>query len=267
MIRLESEVGKGSCFRFTLPIPRGKANKPEDETSELVPPASIILFDHDPNLARLLGRFLPKAELISEKDPRAILERIHEHSADMLIWNRSMGQTPPEELNIPMMLCSLPSTLWLVQELGVEAAEVKPIRPETIWHYLKLYPEARRIMLVDDDLGFVQLIQRIIESSKGEYQIQRAYDGEQALEVLRENPPDLLFLDLEMPEMDGYRFLESLHADETIPRFPIIILSATPYPQTQLHRSHIELKLPISPFASLEIITKIITALRENLNS
>jgi CheY-like chemotaxis protein len=74
--------------------------------------------------------------------------------------------------------------------LGVAAAEVKPIRPETILSYLQAYPKARRIFLVDDDLGFVQLIQRIIESCNGQYQIQRAYDGEQALELIRENPPE-----------------------------------------------------------------------------
>jgi CheY-like chemotaxis protein len=149
--------------------------------------------------------------------------------------------------------------------LGVAAAEVKPIRLETILSYLQTYPRARPIILVDDDLGFVQLIQRIIESSNGQYQIQRAYDGEQGLELIRENPPDLMFLDLEMPEMDGFALLEKIHTEEGLNQFPIIILTATPYPQMQsVNSSQLQVSLPISPFASLHIITGIIKILRES---
>ena len=268
MIRLESELGKGSVFCFTLPIPQSQLpeiNVPPLETSEAVPPATLILLDPDPNLARLLGRFLPNYELFSAKEAESIPELIEEHHADIVVWNRRQEDADNlPNLGLPLLHCSLPSSLWLVEALGVAAAEVKPIRPETILSYLQAYPQARRIMLVDDDLGFVQLIQRIIESSNGQYQIQRAYDGEQALELIRENPPDLMFLDLEMPEMDGFTLLENIHGEEGIGKFPTIVLTATPYPQMQsVNRSHLELNLPISPFASVHIITEIIKILQE----
>jgi signal transduction histidine kinase len=269
MIRLESELGKGSVFRFTLPLPQSQVpeiSAAHLETSEMLPPATVILLDPDPNLARLLGRFLPNYELLSAKDAKTIPALVEEHGADMVVWNRKNDEANAiPDLSVPLLLCSLPSSLWLVQALGVAAAEVKPIRPETILSYLQAYPSARRIILVDDDLGFVQLIQRIIESSNGQYQIQRAYDGEQALELIRENPPDLMFLDLEMPEMDGFALLEKIHTEEGMSQFPIVILTATPYPQMQsVNSSQLQVSLPISPFASLHIITGIIKILRES---
>ena len=77
------------------------------------------------------------------------------------------------------------------------------------------------ILVCDDDKAIVEAIE-IYLSQEGHH-ILKAYDGEEALRTLRENPVDLLIIDVMMPNLDGIRATLKIR-EET--RFPIIILSA-----------------------------------------
>jgi two-component system alkaline phosphatase synthesis response regulator PhoP len=82
----------------------------------------------------------------------------------------------------------------------------------------------QRILVVDDDREIVRLMRTYLEQSN--YEVLVAYDGETALHILRRERPDLLLLDLMLPERDGWDLTRAVRGDAGLAALPIIMLSA-----------------------------------------
>ncbi len=80
------------------------------------------------------------------------------------------------------------------------------------------------ILLVDDVLPFIELQRNYLKRTT--CRILTARTGAQALKVCRQNPPDLVFLDEAMPEMDGVSTCRFLKADPVLGRIPIVIVTS-----------------------------------------
>ncbi len=85
-------------------------------------------------------------------------------------------------------------------------------------------PIHARILIVDDHEDNVEVIRARLEAAG--YQIESAADGEEALERVRQSPPDLILLDVMMPRIDGMEVARRIKADETLPFIPIIMQTA-----------------------------------------
>jgi DNA-binding response OmpR family regulator len=83
---------------------------------------------------------------------------------------------------------------------------------------------SQRILVVDDDKSIVKVLTAYLEQSG--YQVFPAYDGDMALHVLRRERPDLVILDLMMPNRDGHEVTAIVRADKTLATTPIIMLTA-----------------------------------------
>jgi two-component system alkaline phosphatase synthesis response regulator PhoP len=83
---------------------------------------------------------------------------------------------------------------------------------------------AQRILVVDDDKQIGRLVQSYLE--KAGYTILTAYDGEDAMRVIRRERPDLIVLDLMLPKRDGYEITKWLRADQALSATPILMLTA-----------------------------------------
>jgi two-component system, cell cycle response regulator len=81
-----------------------------------------------------------------------------------------------------------------------------------------------RILIVDDHEDNVEVIRARLEA--GGYQIESAADGVEALERVRQSPPDLILLDVMMPRIDGMEVARRIKADQTLPFIPIIMQTA-----------------------------------------
>ncbi|MCD6425947.1 MAG: response regulator transcription factor [Anaerolineales bacterium] len=81
-----------------------------------------------------------------------------------------------------------------------------------------------RILIVDDDHDIVRLVRSYLE--KAGYEILTAYDGESALRIIKAEKPQLLILDLMLPDKDGWDVAKIVRADEKIAATPIIMLTA-----------------------------------------
>src|SRR5918911_3165336 len=79
----------------------------------------------------------------------------------------------------------------------------------------------RRVLVVDDDRNIVQLVRMYLE--KDGYQVAVAYDGEEALDLARSFKPDLVVLDVMLPNVDGHEVCKRLRWDSDV---PIIMLTA-----------------------------------------
>jgi threonine synthase len=82
-----------------------------------------------------------------------------------------------------------------------------------------------RIVIADDHPDARRLIRRILQS-QGNYTLFEAEDGREALELARKEQPDLVILDLMMPEMDGFAFLDALKSDPDTVNIPVIVVTA-----------------------------------------
>ncbi len=85
---------------------------------------------------------------------------------------------------------------------------------------------SKTIMIVDDDQHILNLHARIIESRLANCTVIKAHNGREALEMMQKETPDLVLLDLMMPEIDGFGVLEFMRASEHLRNIPVIILTA-----------------------------------------
>ena len=82
----------------------------------------------------------------------------------------------------------------------------------------------QRILVVDDDKEVVRLMRGYLEQAG--YEALAAYDGETAIHILRREKPDLLLLDLMLPDRDGYDITRLVRGDPSMASIPIIMLTA-----------------------------------------
>jgi DNA-binding response OmpR family regulator len=82
----------------------------------------------------------------------------------------------------------------------------------------------RSILIVDDEEDVVVLLQLVFETNG--FNARTASNGKAAVSSAYENPPDIVILDVMMPEMDGWQVLKILKGDERTRRIPVIMLSA-----------------------------------------
>jgi DNA-binding response OmpR family regulator len=81
-----------------------------------------------------------------------------------------------------------------------------------------------KLLVVDDEIGFVELISERL-GAKG-FDILKAFDGKEGIERAHSDKPDLIILDVSMPEMNGYDVCRKLKLDENFKNIPIIMLTA-----------------------------------------
>lgn len=80
------------------------------------------------------------------------------------------------------------------------------------------------VLVVDDEVDIATYLSSVLEDAG--LNVKVANDGEQALSMIRERPPDLISLDLVMPRRSGIRLLAELRRDQQLSRIPVIIVTA-----------------------------------------
>lgn len=125
----------------------------------------------------------------------------------------------------------------LAQEEGSDTAPeidflTKPVGTAELMRALKRQglggdegKEEKTILVVDDEPGILDMLARIVQAKLPDCQVLKARDGREALEVVRGERPDLVLLDLMMPELDGFGVLEAMQEGETTRDIPVIVLT------------------------------------------
>jgi threonine synthase len=89
----------------------------------------------------------------------------------------------------------------------------------------ELDSRVQRITIVEDNLDAARLIRRILQA-QGDFLIDEAHDGHSGLQLIRETRPNLVILDLMMPELDGFAVVEAMKSDPKLKETPIIVITA-----------------------------------------
>ena len=248
----ESQVGVGSTFYVSLPLPgalpqvvslrQTRVRKQTDLSG-----APLVLVDPDPGIAEMLSRYLgdrPLLPLSDTDDVEALVETerplgvIINQSPDAptQTWLGGVGDLCKRH-SVPVVRCSIPSPSWLVRATGLDDCLTKPVSQESLSRMLDRYcREPSTILVVDDDPGFVKLVSRWLRTLPMAADVLTAYTGADALGIARNRTPDLMFLDLLMPEMDGFEVLETVRDDPMLEDMRVIAVTATSYAMEVLRR-------------------------------
>lgn len=81
-----------------------------------------------------------------------------------------------------------------------------------------------KVLLVDDEPDVVQVVGTHLRTAG--YQVSVAYDGQQALDEVRRDRPDVVILDIMLPKVDGYKVCRLLKFDERYKEIPVLVLTA-----------------------------------------
>lgn len=82
----------------------------------------------------------------------------------------------------------------------------------------------RKILLIDDEPVFVKMLKTRLEA--GGFEVITACDGENGLQQWEQEKPDLIILDITMPNMDGYTFVRESKQKKNLKKIPVVVLTA-----------------------------------------
>lgn len=112
----------------------------------------------------------------------------------------------------------------------------------------------KKVLVIDDDPNIVELIKNRL--SVNGYQVVTAYDGEQGLEQVESEKPNLVIVDVLMPKMDGYTFVRTLRKSEETRDLPVIVVTAKDKMRDLFELEGIRDYL-IKPYQSEELLMKV----------
>lgn len=244
-ITLNSILGQGTTFIVELPTKIAAPRLPEVmNASDKAPtekPATILVIDDDITTRELLTRHLGKLgyqvvvadtgqkglELAQQIQPDAITLDVMMPGMDG--WMVLTELKKHEELqNIPVIMLSMVENQELGYSLGAAEYLLKPIDQQQVLRVLQKYHAVKQrdylIMVVEDDQMTLDLTKEMLQ--RHGWQVTLARNGKIALGMAEQHPPDLILLDLMMPEMDGFEFIARLRHQPNLKNIPVIVLTA-----------------------------------------
>ncbi len=241
-----SEIGSGTIFSFTLPLVDNVASAPlrpawdtwvRLASAEPTSP-TVALVCPDPHVARLFERYLDAYRVVAVTREEEAQDLFARSGLEGIILTAHPGADPAERLRVlrstprdlPIITCSLPTSASLGESIGVADYLIKPISRERLLDTLgSVARKARTILVVDDDPEMVRLLARMIRSGSRRYRVLRAYGGESALQMLRDQRPDAVILDLVMSDVSGYDVLREMRECPELRDRPVIAVTARGY--------------------------------------
>ena len=245
-VLVESEEGKGSTFTIELPAIVEKA--PNDivsergETDKNIPSSAniVLVIDDDPTVHDLMNKSLTREgfHVLSAHDGGEGLRLAKVHKPQVITLDVMMPgvdgwavlsslKSDPELANIPVIMVTIIDEKNLGYSLGASEYLTKPIDRDRLLAVLDNYrveDGPKSILVVEDDKATRELIRRTIE--KEDWILDEAENGMLGLEQVSQNPPDLILLDLMMPTMDGFEFIEELRQNPDWKSIPTVVLTA-----------------------------------------
>ncbi len=238
-IWVESREAVGSRFTFALPVTeKYLADRSSDGSQNRAPlPAArsnILVLEKDPAIVSMLAHYLKEYDLIQVRDVEALPEVILSSHARAIIRNVRPGhQTAAHSLVetvVPIIECSLPSLAWLAEDLAVSACLTIPITAQSLLDEINRLGHVEDILVIVHDRDLALLVERILQRSGLPFTVQRAYDVEQGVAMMRKRP-DLVLLDTIMPGTEGFSTLEQMRSSSDLSGTPVILLNAKNYEQ------------------------------------
>ena len=254
----ESELGVGSTFTFVLPVHKPFLSQTIVSSSmvdraQAAQPTLVVMAEEGSDEIKLLQRHLDGyvfAGASTWKDAGQLVDNV---GARVIITDLPVdeaGDIP--HATVPVITCPLPNSKETAQALGIAGYLRKPLTIKAIRTFLKqTAPAAKSLLIVGDDPSTLRLIERMLQGTRPAYQMFRAYTFRKVLARVRAQSPDVILLDLSLPETEGLALIAKLkdfsktmnipliaiggrEEDEAIPDRPITIFNPKGFTPTEI---------------------------------
>ena len=236
--------GLGSTFSFSLPTVQEPNKTPLLYEERPLEKQRVVLLTNQPGsremLLKELGQHGFNAEVIHFKPGLEWMAHLLVALPDAIIVDVStqteLGWEAMKEIKNNPTLSRIPVLLFSSSPKNGSLIELdyltKPIEISKFsraldehWLLAEVPRPIRRILVVDDEPHTLELHARIVQAHSPNNQVLKASTGREALEILRREKVDLILLDLQMPEMDGFEVIESLRQMESTSTIPVIVVT------------------------------------------
>ncbi len=213
----------------------------------------IVLIDDDEKNTSIITSYIREAKgnVISFKDAKEFIKKHKENKNEysvILISARIIDKEFVNSINMPMVIIAFRGDKKIRQELEIEASEYiySPIRRHSLYRKImdvvnnkniedmmntsyeakketSVNNKKQKILIVDDNKINNELLTKALEK---DYELVLFYSGKKALEYFKEDIPDLVLLDIMMPDLNGYDLLKEMKKDVETKDIPVIFLTA-----------------------------------------
>ena len=243
-------ITDGAKFVFTMPVAPAEDDEDEAESGaadkkkkDRTPIFNVLIVDDDPDARLLLKGMLLGAgfnvETAGDGDEALVMAREHKPAA-ISMETRMPGsvdgaglvgilKNDPDTRGIPVVVLSHPDERERAMAAGADTFLEKPIEPllfsSTVTRLVTERGRARqKILLVDDDPSIRMICREVLEAVG--YAVAEAAGGMEAQTEARRFRPDLILLDVMMPDVDGFTLAQRLREERATVLTPVIFLSA-----------------------------------------
>ncbi len=258
-VTVESIPGQGSTFDLTLPSQVSEAKPSTDDRSifsdsisEAITAATdqrkgirVLIIDDDAAVRDLMCRYLQKEGFIvfsaaSGEEGLAVARHCQPDviTLDVIMstmsgWNvLSAFKAEPSLSSIPIVMLTIIENRQKGLALGASDYLTKPIDYKQLTRVLERYkPDVRdehceppKVLVAEDDTATRELFKTILQRQG--WHVSVVENGRQALDAVKTSPPDLILLDLMMPEMNGFQFITELRRLPEYEAIPIVVVTA-----------------------------------------
>jgi PAS domain S-box-containing protein len=254
-IWVESEWGKGSTFRFRIPmVVAGEVVESADQLLRIVNDQPLVLsngekplvliIEDNPQASQLIQMYLQEAGYRTEsaKDGAEGIEKAkhlkpHIITLDMIMPIKDGWQVLKELKrhpickDIPIIIISITDEKKLGFSMGAVDYFVKPVNKEDLLNAIQKIPHTLttqkqhpKVLIIDDDRTAAELIQVILEAEG--YEVIKTTNGREGVKIASDESPDLIILDLIMPEISGFSVAYQLKQHPKTRNTPIMILTS-----------------------------------------
>ncbi|MEE8142788.1 MAG: response regulator, partial [Planctomycetota bacterium] len=248
-ITVESVPGQGSTFIISLPAevvdPKAggatsSAESPATTLPALEGVSTVLVIDDDPTVHDLMHRFLSKegVRMVAAADGEEGLRLAKKLRPAVITLDVLMPgmdgwavltalKADPALADIPVIMLTIVDEKNMGYTLGATDYLTKPVDWERLAVILQKYRCTHPpcpVLIVEDDGDMREMLRRRLE--KEGWVVTEAANGRVALERVADNRPELILLDLMMPEMDGFQFLEEVRKRQEWRSIPIVVVTA-----------------------------------------
>ncbi|HCK82584.1 MAG TPA: response regulator [Candidatus Competibacter sp.] len=251
-IEVASSEGRGTTFTVTLPTryqkpavatETGPSAGPAQEDPSSAPKRStpsVLVVDDDPAARDLLTRHLEREgfgvaiatsgrealERIRESRPLAVLLDVLMPGLDGWHVLRAIRENPDTK-DIPVIMQTVVNEKNFAYALGATGYLKKPVRRRDLADALqaiKITSAGQQVLIVDDDRAANERLMEMLH--RDGWNCRMALNGTEGLQALAEARPDLVLVDLVMPEMDGYAFIREVRKNPDHDTLPLVVMTA-----------------------------------------